>query len=234
MNFILSNIALGCEYRDSRHEILIKVQDPIFFLSYNPQFVFYKKGMIINHYMGEDIGYNLPGDQNKRWKFYDDFGVAVLTADKDLEEGLGLLSDNKFYYIDEAKAMAHKKEISQLAQQLFCENDKYIVFADGYYLKNGFDTRSIYDTKSRSLRQLFFSDSVGIEVPDTRYKHFSKVDNDSIIACIRSIPLSVLPVNVGKDDTLGMSINERIVTDQNAKSNPAVKRKLMWLFYKLN
>jgi len=88
MNFILSNIALGCEYRDSRHEILIKVHDPIFFLSYNPQFVFYKKGMIINHYMGEDIGYNLPGDQNKRWKFYDDLGVAVLTADKDLEEAI--------------------------------------------------------------------------------------------------------------------------------------------------
>ena len=145
----------------------------------------------------------------------------------------GYLTANKFYVLDDQKAKAHKKEITQLEQQLFNENKRYIVFARGYYLKNGFETHTMYDTQKRTLLQAFFSDSTNTQTPDDIERKFSRTDNDSIIACIRSLPLTALPVNVGKDDSLGMSINNIVVTDQNARKNPAVRKKLMWLFHKL-
>lgn len=233
INVFYTKRAVGREYSDSEHEILIWYRSFNFPFGGFPNFVFYRKGWIIDHYMDESIGYNLPGEYNKQWKFYDDLGVAVLTADSENNDMGGYLTANKFYVLDDQKAKAHKKEITQLEQQLFNENKRYIVFARGYYLKNGFDTHTMYDTQKRTLLQAFFSDSTNRQTPDDIERKFSRTDNDSIIACIRSLPLTALPVNVGKDDSLGMSINNIVVTDQNARKNPVVRKKLMWLFHKL-
>lgn len=234
-NHFFNHNFIGCEYGDSQHEILVRMDDYHFpFSPLSLTFVYFKKGFLIDHYLGETVGYYQPDYySNKQWTFYDELGVAVLTADRENNNNDGYLSEYELYEFDAKKVKSHEKEIAQLEQRVFSRLRIYDVYVGGYYLKNGFETRAGYNTQTRMLEQYFFSDDNDMETPNDRQRHLSKADNDSILACIRSLPLKALPTYVGQDDSINMRINDREVTSQQAKPNPTVRKKVMWLFNKL-